>query len=87
MLRPAEAFLYWVLIGACLYTGFAAYPPWIIGVLATASALLFGMVRPELFSRGWRENGLYFVMYMAVGSSGIVSALFYIGRLLGSIFR
>jgi hypothetical protein len=63
-----------------------AYPPWTIGVLSTLAAILFCMVKPQVAAVGWRENGIFFLMWMAVVSSGTVSALFYIGRLIGLAF-
>jgi len=81
-----ENLLIWLLIIACLYTGFEGYSWWTTVALGAANQAVFLLFRPGLLSFGLKERGLSYIVITVALSSVIVAVPFFIGRVIGWTF-
>ncbi len=78
-------FLIAVLIAGCIYTGFRAFPIWILAPLGVASVLIFFIDNPHQVAFGIQERGPKIILMQFVTGVVLCAIPFTVGRVLGAM--
>lgn len=79
--------LYTAMVAACIAAGALGFPLWSVLVLTVLALWLHFSTHDQALSFGIKENGLWFLVLMFLGTVVICAVPFFIGRLIGFAFE